>query len=71
QINDFPEEIEDLLIDPHKNQSQDNGWRHELDHDVESVFWLLLYWAMVTQPKGHPGGYIDSHTWTGLFGDFK
>ncbi|KAG9019787.1 hypothetical protein FRB90_007930 [Tulasnella sp. 427] len=26
-------------------------WRHELDHDVESVFWLMLYWAICAQPK--------------------
>jgi hypothetical protein len=30
---------------------------------------------MVTQPKECPGGYIDlyidSHSWTGLLGDFK
>jgi hypothetical protein len=48
RIEDFPEAIE-VLVDPRKlkNQSQDDRWRHELDHDVESVFWLLLYWAMV------------------------
>jgi hypothetical protein len=72
-MDDFPEEIEKLLIDPRKlkNQSQDDRWRHELDHDVESVFWLLLYWAMVTQPEGRPEGYIDSYSWSGLLGDFK
>jgi hypothetical protein len=66
-------EIEELLIYPrrHKNQSQDDMWRHELDHDVESVFWLLLYWAMVEQPEGSPGEYIDSSSWALLLGDFK
>jgi hypothetical protein len=52
-------------------QSQDNGWTHELDHDMESVFWLLLYWAIVTQPEGHPGGDIDAPSWTGLLGNFN
>jgi hypothetical protein len=52
------------------NQSQDDMWtrRHELDHDV---FWLLLYWAMVAQPEGSRGEYIDSSSWTLLLGNFK
>jgi hypothetical protein len=73
RIDDFPEEIEELLIDPRKlkNQSQDDRWRHELDHDVESVFWLLLYWAMVMQPEGRPREYIDSFSWAGMLKDFE
>ena len=73
RIHDFPEETDKVLFDPRKlkNQSQDDGWRHELDHDVESVFWLLLYWAMVMQPaEGPPGGYIDLASWTSLLGNF-
>ena len=70
RIDDIQEEVKEL-VDPFKlkNQSQDNGWKHELDHDVESVFWLLLYWAMVAQPKGRPREYINSHYWMGLLGD--
>jgi hypothetical protein len=69
-MDDFPEEIE-VLVDPRKvkNQPQDDGWRHELDHDVESVFWLLLYWAMVAQPEGRIGEPIHSPSWTGMLGD--
>lgn len=73
RIKDVPEETE-RLIDPRKlNQSQDDGWRHELDHDVESVFWLLLYWAMVAQPEGGKGdeGYIPADDWASLLGNFK
>ncbi|KAH9993585.1 hypothetical protein BJV77DRAFT_961818 [Russula vinacea] len=68
-----PKEEVKELVDPFKlkNQSQDNGWKHELDHDVESVFWLLLYWAMVAQPEGRPGEYINSIYWTAMLGDFK
>jgi hypothetical protein len=69
-MDDFPEEIE-VLVDPRKvkNQPQDDGWRHELDHDVESVFWLLLYWAMVAQPEGCLGKFIDSGSWTWMLKD--
>ena len=72
RIDDIQQEVKEL-VDPFnlKNQSQDDGWRHELDHDVESVFWLLLYWAMVAQPKGCPREYIDSSSWTAMLGDFK
>ena len=73
RIDDFPEEVQKLLVDPHtlKNHPQDDGWRHELDHDVESVFWLLLYWAMIAQPEGRPGGHISSAIWTSLLETFE
>ena len=70
RMDDFPEEIK-VLVDPRKlkNQPHDDRWRHELDHDVESVFWLLLYWAMVAQPEGGPGEYMDSGSWTRMLKD--
>jgi hypothetical protein len=72
RIDDIQEEVKEL-VDPFKlkNQSQDDRWKHKLDHDVESVFWLLLYWAMVTQPEGHPGEYINPIYWTAMLEDFK
>ena len=71
RIGEFPEEIEELVdLRKLKNQPQDDSWRHELDHDVESVFWLLLYWAMVAQPEGRPGEYIDSSSWSSMLGNF-
>jgi hypothetical protein len=76
RIKEFPEEIKKILIDPDElnqlmDQSQDNGWRHELDHDVESVFWLLLYWAMVARPEGGQEEDILPDAWTSLIGHFK
>src|ERR1700756_4007409 len=43
RINKFPPGGEELVIraSTHSNSRQ---WRHELDHDAESVFWLLLLW---------------------------
>ena len=56
-----------IFIDPDElNQSQDGGWRHELDHDAESVFWLLLYWAMVVQPENSPKEKVPSDSWSAL-----
>jgi hypothetical protein len=77
RIEKFLEENEEV-VNPRdlKIQPQDDGWRHELDHDVESVFWLLLYWAMVTQPEGrqsegHPEVYIHPGSWANLLGNFE
>ena len=72
RIDDIQEEVKEL-VDPFKlkNQSQDDRWKHELDHNMESVFWLLLYWAMVVQPEGCPGEYINLIYWMAMLGDFK
>jgi hypothetical protein len=73
RIKRFPVETVRVVLDSNlKNQSQDYVWRHELDHDVESVFWLLLHWAMVMQPeKGPPGRRIHTGYWSLLLGDHK
>ena len=46
----------------------DRRWRHELDHDAESVFWLLLYWAVGAQPEGFQEEPINRVIWSGLTG---
>jgi hypothetical protein len=46
-------------------------WRHELDHDTESVFWLLLYWAVGAQPEGKEEEPIDSGIWASLTGSVE
>jgi hypothetical protein len=59
----YPKEIDD--------NERDDRWRHELDHDAESVFWLILYWAMVVQPEECRKETIDSTSWTNLLGNFE
>ena len=45
-------QAEQILIDPYNlDLSQNYSWRHKLNHNVKSVFWLFLYWAMVVQPE--------------------
>jgi len=62
-----------LILDPEDVSDHNDQWRHELEHDVESVFWLLLYWAMVVQPKSLakkvPNEAIDSAAWAEITGD--
>jgi len=74
RIGEFPETIKKLVVDPDElmNEPQDNNWRHELNHDVESVFWLLLYWAMVVQPeKGARGECLHSPSWGSMLKDHE
>ncbi|KAI0278002.1 hypothetical protein BGY98DRAFT_1078782 [Russula aff. rugulosa BPL654] len=63
-----------VFIDPKQlrdksQKSQPKGWRHELQHDAESIFWLLLYWAMVAQPEKCSKETIDPGSWINLLGD--
>jgi hypothetical protein len=68
RVMDFQNFPKEVSIIPRKlmDQSQDGGWRHELDHDAESVFWLLLYWAMVVQPEKSPKEKIPVVSWSAL-----
>jgi hypothetical protein len=77
RINKFRQcEGKRLVINPDEleisNNDQSQGWKHELGHDAESVFWLLVYWAIVAQPqefKDHPMELIDAAVWTALTGN--
>ena len=60
-----------VVLDSKKAKCYSTGWRHELEHDVESVFWLLLYWAIMVQPHGGTKESIRPNLWTGLVGNAK
>jgi len=41
------------------------GHRHELRHDAESVFWLLLWWGIHACPRGNEApSTIPAFAWT-------
>jgi hypothetical protein len=67
RINKFKSANWRMLEKPERNASP---WRHELDHDAESVFWLLVYWAMVVQPADlvDSSELIDTFFWASLLG---
>ena len=46
----------------------DLPFRHELDHDTESVFWLLLYWVVGAQPESKEDELVNAGIWSGLMG---
>lgn len=45
------------------------AFRHELDHDSESVFWVMAYWCMTAQPKDAELDPINIVAWLYLNGD--
>jgi len=75
RVKRFPNSVEEFLFNPdgidESEQSQSKGWRHELEHDAESVFWLFLYWSMVAQPEKGLEETIHSPSWGGLLGDSR
>lgn len=60
-----------VVLDSKKAKCYSTEWRHELEHDAESVFWLLLYWAIMVQPHGGAKESIRPNLWTGLVGNAK
>ena len=59
------------FIDPEAvDDKSRNSWRHKLKHDAESIFWLILYWAMVMQPKKCLREKISVASWSNLNGDY-
>ena len=68
-----PDRVKKFPHSPHKlspisMDGTDRQWRHELHHDAESVFWVLLYWIVVAQPENEEKEPIATHIWTGLTG---
>jgi hypothetical protein len=65
RIKKFPPGGVELVIrtSMHSNSRQ---WRHELNHDAESVFWLLFFWVVGAPPMGCPPEAINPTTWTNL-----
>jgi hypothetical protein len=73
RVKNFPSSTHIACASPEKNDDEKKfpGWRHELEHDAESVFWLLLYWAMVVQPKNCFKEEINAASWDLLNGNDK
>ncbi|KAH9961862.1 hypothetical protein BGW80DRAFT_1357311 [Lactifluus volemus] len=71
RVKNFSSSNKEFIFNP--KETGDNEfhgmWRHELEHDAESVFWLLIYWAVVAQPENTPKEKIDTESWAALNGD--
>jgi hypothetical protein len=65
RIKKFPVIDEPREMRIRDNQSQ-GEWRRGLEHDAESVYWLLVYWAMVARPKDLPNEDIKVADWAYL-----
>jgi hypothetical protein len=66
RIAKFPYRPRDISII--STDGADPQWRHELDHDTESVFWVLLYWVVGAQPENEEKEPIRASIWAMLMG---
>jgi hypothetical protein len=55
-------------LSPISTDGTDRQWRHELHHDTESMFWVLLHWIVGAQPENEVKEPISATTWVGLTG---
>lgn len=67
RIKKFPVEDDKVVRKPSPD-SVNRQWRHELDHDAESVFWLLVYWAVGAQPAHRKKEDVSAFIWASLTG---
>jgi hypothetical protein len=68
RIKQFPFK-QRLLVERASPDSVNRQWRHELDHDAESVFWLFLFWAVGAQPVQGDSTKVSTFTWASLTGN--
>jgi len=70
RVKNFPSKGR-ILVEEASPDSINRQWRHELDHDAESILWLLLYWVVLAQPVQSPKELIGMPTWTLLMGQVE
>ena len=68
-----PDRIKKFPHRPHEyslisTEGTDHQWRHELDHDTESVFWVFFYWLVGAQPENETEEPIAADIWAALTG---
>jgi hypothetical protein len=68
RIEKFPFE-EEIWVRPPSTDNSHRQWRHEVDHDAESVFWLLIYWVLGAQPIKGPKTNIGVAAWGLIMGE--
>ena len=68
----FPERITCFQCSPELHivnipaSSNLSSWRHELRHDAESAFWVLVWWAVNAQPDNGAKTCIPAALWAAL-----
>ena len=68
RVREFPAEGPGVVHNVSADSEQ-HVWRHELEHDAESVFWLLCFWAVTAQPKDGTPEDIPHDAWGNLTGE--
>jgi hypothetical protein len=67
-IEKFPDQEMETLQVP---KAPNIKWRHKLDHDTESMFWLLFYWLVGVQPENAEEQPIDPGIWNDLTANIR
>ncbi|KAJ2918294.1 hypothetical protein MD484_g2085, partial [Candolleomyces efflorescens] len=58
-----------MYISPKVSEEElKRGWRHDLDHEAESIFWVLVYWLMAASPTKLPKERIGQFVFSGFTG---
>ena len=66
RVEKFP--VHARILKEPSEDTTNRTWRHELDHGAESVFWLLVYWAVGAQLEGFQEESINRTIWSSLIG---
>lgn len=71
RVQKFPSSTYTLVDKPNESVLPPPLWRHMLRHDAESIYTLLLYWAIHARPKDLllPETYIPIALWGALHSD--
>jgi hypothetical protein len=61
RLEQFPPKLAGRSLLEETKEAADREWFHELRHDAESVFWLLLWWAVHVCPAN--GEEAEAQIW--------
>ncbi|KAH9483668.1 ABC transporter G family member [Psilocybe cubensis] len=60
------DKMKEYTLEQDKMNTTERVWRHELYHEAESIFWIMLYWLMVANADygdKHAAERIGSTVW--------
>ncbi|KAJ8469668.1 hypothetical protein ONZ45_g16818 [Pleurotus djamor] len=68
---DFPEMPRAVVTKKFGTAKVGTNWDRTLHHEAESFFWILVYWALLTQPDGRNDHPLTDGQWEQLNGDWE
>ncbi|KAJ8469093.1 hypothetical protein ONZ45_g17007 [Pleurotus djamor] len=68
---DFPEIPRAAVTKKFGTAKAGTDWDRTLYHEAESIFWILVYWALHVQPDGRNDHPLTNSQWEQLHGDWE